>query len=90
MDRGEALYEQYCQGCHGSDGQGRAKLFMPHVNTLAKPDYMGLVTDEFLELVIRRGGEAVGKNAYMPAWGSLLDDREISDLVAYIRTFTEG
>jgi mono/diheme cytochrome c family protein len=35
------------------------------------------------------GGEAVGRSLVMPAWGDLLTDQEIRDLVAWIRTFSE-
>ena len=65
---GAKLYKRYCSGCHGEDGRGGAHTFMPHVQNLTKKDYIELVPDGYLYMVIAEGGEAVGKNSYMPAW----------------------
>ncbi len=42
----------YCAGCHGVDGQGGAKNFMPHVGALTKKGYIDLLEDEYLTMVI--------------------------------------
>jgi mono/diheme cytochrome c family protein len=84
---GEALYLRYCQGCHGPDGRGGGKAFMPHVGPLAKKGYIDLIDDDSLALVIKEGGAAVGKSGYMPSWKDTLPDQEIADIIAYIRTF---
>ena len=31
---GKQIYEQHCQNCHGSDGQGLARLYPPLTDTL--------------------------------------------------------
>jgi mono/diheme cytochrome c family protein len=80
------LYKQYCRGCHGVDGRGGAHTFMPHVANLTKKEYIELVPDGYLYTVIAKGGEAVGKNAYMPAWESTLSGQDIKDVIAYVRT----
>jgi len=84
-DAGARLYKRYCSGCHGADGRGGAHTFMPHVQNLTKKDYIELVPDGYLYLVIAEGGEAVGKNSYMPAWGSTLSEQDIKDIIAHIR-----
>lgn len=84
-DTGAKLYKRYCAGCHGTDGRGGAHTFMPHVQNLTKKDYIELVSDGYLYLVIAEGGEAVGKNSYMPAWQSTLSEQEIKDIIAHIR-----
>ena len=86
--RGEPLYQSYCSGCHGVDGQGGAKNFMPHVGTLTRKGYIDLMDDDYLAMVIADGGEAVGKSAYMPAWKTTLSKEDIADVIAYIRTFS--
>lgn len=86
VDGGAKLYKRYCRGCHGKDGRGGAHTFMPHVHNLTKKDYIELVPDGFLYTVIAEGGEAVGKNSYMPAWKNTLSIQEIKDVIAYIRT----
>jgi mono/diheme cytochrome c family protein len=84
-DAGAKLYKRYCSGCHGADGRGGAHTFMPHVQTLTEKDYIELVPDGYLYQVIAEGGEAVGKNSYMPAWESTLSEQDIKDIIAHIR-----
>jgi mono/diheme cytochrome c family protein len=84
-DAGAKLYKRYCSGCHGADGRGGAHTFMPHVQNLTKKDYIELVPDGYLYLVIAEGGEAVGKNSYMPAWESTLSVQDIKNIIAHIR-----
>ena len=83
---GAKLYKRYCAGCHGADGRGGAHTFMPHIQNLTKKDYIEFLPDGYLYTVIAEGGEAVGKSAYMPAWGGTLSEQEIKDIIAHIRT----
>ena len=83
--RGEPLYQRYCAGCHGVDGQGGAKNFMPHVGALTKKGYIDLLEDEYLTMVIAEGGEAIGKSAFMPSWKTTLSKQDIADVIEYIR-----
>jgi mono/diheme cytochrome c family protein len=85
--RGEPLYQRYCSGCHGVDGQGGAKNFMPHVGVLTRKGYIDLLEDDYLAMVIADGGEAWGKSAFMPAWKTALSKEDIADVIAYIRAF---
>jgi mono/diheme cytochrome c family protein len=84
--RGRELYARYCTGCHGVDGRGEAKTFRPNVGNLAVKEYLDQVSDEYLFAAIKQGGVAVGKNATMPAWDKQLDDGQIWDVVAFVRT----
>jgi mono/diheme cytochrome c family protein len=83
---GKELFIRYCSGCHGQDGHGEAKTFQPNVGNLAVRELMDQLTDEYLFTVIKKGGAAVGKNAAMPAWQSQLDDAQIRDIIAFVRT----
>ena len=85
--RGEPLYQRYCTGCHGSDGRGGAKNFMPHVGALTRKGYTDLLEDSYLAAIIAEGGEAFGKSSYMPAWNTTLSSQDIADVIAYVRTF---
>jgi cytochrome c553 len=84
--RGKELYARYCTGCHGVDGRGEAKTFRPNVGNLAVKEFLDQVSDEYLFAAIKQGGIAVGKNAAMPAWNTQLDDGQIWDVVAFVRT----
>src|SRR5215216_6617936 len=66
--RGEPMFQRYCSGCHGVDGRGGGKNFMPHVGALMRPGHTELLEDDYLARIITDGGEAYGKSAYMPAF----------------------
>ncbi len=84
------IYDQMCAGCHGfrgDGGEGHRGGFSPHVGTLADKEYMAQVPDEYLVLIIKKGGDYMGKIATMPAWEKRLSDEQIRSIVAHIRTF---
>lgn len=90
LAQAKATWDQMCAGCHGfrgDGGEGQKGGFVPRVPTLALKDYMSQVPDEYLFLIIKKGGAFMGKMATMPAWEQRLSDEEIRDIVAYIRTF---
>lgn len=90
LERGAALHLKDCADCHGVDG--KANVIVMHMDQAPKdqsdPAYMKTLPDEYLYLAICKGGLAVGKNGVMPAWGDVLSDQEIKDLVAQIRSFS--
>jgi mono/diheme cytochrome c family protein len=83
---GKAIFLQDCQGCHGPDGKGGGKGFMPHVGPLARKGYIETLPDDYLADVIAEGGAAAGKSAFMPSWKNTLSPQDIADVVAFIRT----
>jgi len=86
---GKKLYASYCASCHGDSGKGDgvAARSLP-----AKPadhtngTIMNQLTDKFLTDIITKGGSVVNKSGFMPAWGSSLNSKQISDIVAYVRS----
>ena len=86
---GKKMYVMYCSGCHGDSGKGDG----PAARSLpVKPaDYtdgmvMNQLSDKFLFDIISKGGSAVvGKSPYMPAWGSQLKEKQIREIMGYIR-----
>jgi mono/diheme cytochrome c family protein len=89
---GKKLYETYCVTCHGDKGKGNgpAAQSLPvkpadHTNgTVMNP-----LSDQFLFDIISKGGGAVGKSTFMPAWGSALNEKQIKDIVAHLRSIAE-
>ena len=86
---GKRLYQSYCTGCHGASGKGDgpAGKTLPvkpadHTNGRKMSQY----SDEHLMTVISKGGASVGKSSQMPAWGAVLKEAQIQEVVAYIRT----
>lgn len=86
---GKALYISYCSVCHGEKGKGDG---MGAKGLPAKPaDHtngatMNQLSDKYLVDIISKGGSAVGKSAFMPAWGNSLNEKQVRDVVAYIRS----
>lgn len=80
---GRQLFETYCQSCHGprgaGDGAAGASLVPPPSNLI---ELAPLVRDDFLFWRINTGVEGTS----MPAWGNILTELEIWQLVAFIRT----
>lgn len=84
----EENYKTYCVQCHGMQGKGngvnvRDMAVQPRDHT--DPVAMNGLSDARIFQAIKEGGPAVTKSVLMPAWGSVLTDAEINDLVAYLR-----
>jgi len=82
---GEAIYKKYCISCHQADGAGVPHMAPPLIQTqyvlgdkvaLAKIVLNGL-----------KGVEIKGEtyNNPMPPLGSVLKDKEIADVLSYVR-----
>jgi mono/diheme cytochrome c family protein len=83
--RGGLVYANYCVTCHGitADGNGRAaRLHNPRPSNLRASDK----NDEYIALIVRRGGEAIGRSPSMPPWGEELTDEQLQDIVAFVRS----
>ena len=90
---GKKLYFTYCTGCHGVSGKGdgpaaKALPVKPADHTDTKK--MSQYSDEHLFTVISRGGASVGKSAQMPAWGAVLKEPQIHEIIAHIRSLSES
>ncbi|WP_435608155.1 cytochrome-c oxidase, cbb3-type subunit III [Pseudomonas knackmussii] len=80
LKTGERLFATYCSICHGSDAKGA--MGFPN---LTDKDW-------------RWGGEANtieatilgGRQAAMPAWGSVLGDQGVHDVAAFVTTKLDG
>ena len=74
---GERIYSKLCVGCHGSGGGGQSA--MPGAPSFARGQTL-MRPDGALLQTLRNG-----KNA-MPAYLGVLDDYEMLDVIAYLRT----
>jgi len=83
--RGGLVFANYCVTCHGinADGNGRAaRLYNPRPANLRMSDK----NDAYIGLIVKMGGEAMGRSQFMPPWGAELTDEQMHDIVAYIRS----
>ena len=87
--QGKKLYSMYCANCHGESGKGdgpAAKSLPVKSADHTNGALMNQISDKVLLEIISKGGNAAGKSAFMPAWGGQLKEKELLDLVAYIRS----
>ena len=83
--RGGLVFSNYCVTCHGinADGNGRAaRLYNPRPANLR----MSEKNDAYFGLIVRKGGAAMGRSEFMPAWEAELTNEQITDVVAYLRS----
>jgi len=81
--QGEALFQENCAFCHAADGTGKnwiGAFLEPHPRNLTDPVFMKEIDRERLTAAIKKGIPG----SSMPAWKSVLDDAQISAVIAYI------
>lgn len=83
---GKKVYADKCARCHGAGGKGDG----PKADTLEKKpanytdkNAMAKVTDADMKKVILEGKQP------MPSYKGKMSDKELDDVVAYIRTFAK-
>jgi mono/diheme cytochrome c family protein len=89
IEQGRLIYRENCAPCHGDSGKGdgvgaRSLPVRPADHTNGA--LMSARTDAFLRDIIAKGGGAMGLSSFMPAWQGVFKEKEIQDLVGYIRS----
>lgn len=95
LDRGSALFARDCAACHGEGGRGNGAaganlpgLAAMHSDmrrgpaNLADASQMLGASDVLLQGKMLRGGMGTG----MPEWGSLYTERDMLDVIGFIRS----
>jgi cytochrome c oxidase cbb3-type subunit 3 len=88
---GKVIYGQFCAVCHGAGGKGdgpTAATLFPRPADHTDPAYMRTLGDEHLYRVIGGGGAAVGKSPLMPPWGGALNEQDLKDVLAHVRSLS--
>lgn len=86
-----ALYREHCARCHGEAGRGDgpdSRFLLRRLLDFTDRQAMAKLTDEYLALIIKNGGDLLGKPG-MPAYRTL-SDAEIQALVEYLRRFSQS
>jgi len=84
---GKTQFENVCAACHGPGGKGdgvAAAALDPKPRDLSDPAYVSTLSNEHLYKVISEGGASVGLSPLMAAWGGVLSEQQIWDVIAYI------
>jgi mono/diheme cytochrome c family protein len=84
LDDGQRIYKQNCINCHGTQGKGdgvAADKLDPKPADLTSSKTQSKKDSDLLEVIkFGRPGTA------MPAWMSELDEREMQNVLAYLRS----
>jgi cytochrome c oxidase cbb3-type subunit 3 len=81
-------YETYCVQCHGLGRNGKGvntpdMSVQPRDHSDTKS--MGDIPDDEIVRAIKEGGLSVNKSVLMPAWGQVLSDSDVTEMLAYLR-----
>jgi Cytochrome c, mono- and diheme variants len=80
LAKGKIIFTKYCAGCHGLQGKGDGyKLLGPDPANLTSPSTIEKPDSELL-LTIHEG------KPNMPSWKGRLSERDIQNVLGYIRT----
>lgn len=85
---GARIYAHYCSVCHGATGEGdgfNAFNLDPRPRNFKDREWQRAVTDRELQAIVRGGGPVIQKSALMPAWGRVLNDRQVEHVLQYVR-----
>ena len=88
VEQGQEIYNIYCVSCHGEQGMGDG----PTAGALdPKPAALTSINlkDDYLFWRIADGGMDAAFKSSMPAWKTILDEREIWQVIGYIREFAK-
>lgn len=86
LARGEKIYKMMCLKCHGKEGKGdgpKAKELSKKPRNYTNKAEMEKLTDADLKKAVIEGKEP------MPSFRARLKDKDVDDVIAYIKTFAK-
>jgi len=89
VERGHAVYTQYCAHCHGAEGKGdglSGQNLPIRPQNLTDGRMLNPLPDHILFRVVSKGAQSVGLSPLMPAFEPQLSATQIHDVIAYVRT----
>ncbi len=85
---GWRLYLTYCSPCHGQSGKGDGsggELLPVKPTDHTDGKVMNKHSDKYLIDIISKGGATMGKSPFMPAWGGEFKEKQLREIIAFIR-----
>jgi high-affinity iron transporter len=82
---GKQVYDNNCSICHGSDGKGKGtitKVFDMEPADHTDASSMDLMSNKKIHSIISNGSTGA---KLMPGWKDILSNKEIEDVISYIR-----
>jgi len=102
LNIGKQVYHEICFACHGVKGDGKGPSWFntkPSPQVFINAVYMSRLTDEYMFNVVKYGKLAVlnrqipnkkFESLAMPAFGQVLEDNQIRELIKFERAFSQG
>ena len=87
---GKAVFQQNCVVCHGATGKGDGAAAAGLNPKPANFSERLASTEEKQVLVVTNGGAAQKLSPLMPAFGEMLSDQQVRDVVAFVRAELTG
>jgi cytochrome c5 len=93
--QGETVYKGGCIACHGSEGKGAPETSTVFTRPDTWPDFTRCdqttpEANSAWKAVIVHGGKSRAFSQIMPAFGDLLTNDQIDDVIAYMRGFCKN
>ena len=92
---GKAVYDQTCKNCHGADGEGSVvadKFFQVQIPRLASNRVQMRTNPELEKIILGGSGRMepvkMGRPTMPHGKTKKLTDKQIEDVIAYVRTFS--
>ena len=84
-EMGKQVYDNNCTICHGADGKGKGtitKIYDMETADHTDTSSMNRMSNEKIRSIISNGSKGA---KLMPGWKDILSDKEIEDIISYIR-----
>lgn len=83
-------YKKHCAGCHGNDGKAQTRLGRKSgAKDLSDKEALAKLTDADVFKTIKEGRKNSKGEEKMEPFGDDLSDKEITELVGYVRTLVK-
>ena len=89
IEAGQLIYSDNCADCHGDLGEGGSNPARPGdiIAPISTAEYLRTRDDGTIRSIISQGQPNFGMSPFGSAFGGPLDDEEIDNLVAFIRSW---
>lgn len=88
IEAGKTKFQTYCVTCHGPEAKGDG-VAAAALNPKPRNLQATTKTDAEMKKVIKEGGPSMGLSTTMAAWGTVLSDSDIDNIIAYVRSITK-
>lgn len=83
---GRVLYRNYCSLCHGPNGEGDGKMARIIKNPPPFNLTLSRAPDVYLQNIVLKGGEAMGRSPRMPPWTGQLTKDEVQSIILHLKS----